>query len=57
MLSASVYCVYPRNVNSSNKPTKTKKTAQNSPTQKLFAMQRNVSKGIPAKGGDQANQY
>src|SRR5256885_610805 len=27
MLSASVYCVYPRNKNSSNKPTKTKKTA------------------------------
>src|SRR6267143_599990 len=29
--SASVYCVYPRNRNSSNKPTKTKKTAHNIP--------------------------
>src|SRR6266403_871686 len=31
MLSASVYCVYPRKKNSSNKPTKTKKTAHNTP--------------------------
>src|SRR6267154_3656206 len=31
MLSASVYCVYPRNVNSSNKPTNAKKTAHNIP--------------------------
>src|SRR5260370_19275272 len=29
--SPRVYCVYPRNKNSSNKPTKTKKTAQNNP--------------------------
>src|SRR5882672_9060952 len=34
MLSASVYCVYPRNVNSSNKPTKTKKTAHKIPQRK-----------------------
>src|SRR5260370_36764939 len=27
----SVHCVYPRNKNSSNKPTKTKKTAHNNP--------------------------
>src|SRR5260370_40796852 len=31
MPSPSVYCVYPRNRNSSNKPTKTKKTAHNNP--------------------------
>src|SRR6266478_2476065 len=31
MLSARVYCVYPRNKNSSNKPTKIKSTAHNIP--------------------------
>src|SRR5438552_672432 len=31
MLSARVYCVYPRNKNSSNKPTKIKRTAHNIP--------------------------
>src|SRR5712671_5167359 len=31
MLSASVYCVYPRNKNSSNRPTKIKKTAHSIP--------------------------
>ena len=55
-LGEGVLCVSPKQEFFKQAHKNKEDRPQHSPTQQLLAMQRKVTKGIPAEGGDQANQ-